>query len=1763
MLPNERLLIQSMNNTQVSFPSATCMHHEFIYQVAQHPQKIAVELDEQSLTYTELLYYVQQLSLVLLNKYHVKWDDIICQCVERSLSMVIGILSIIMASGAYCPLSSQDPSQRLQILVKETRSHLFLVHSSTRILFEIDIVTLNIDTIINNEANSTSIHLTQMSNVPITPENILFVVFTSGSTGIPKAVQLRHRNFTQFLRSFVYADILTKTDTIIQIARCSFDNHLLSLVGTLTIGATLIMLRPEGHMNFGYLARVLNEKQITVMQAVPSLWNSLSNFLKTTNRKSSVQWLRTICSGGEVLNNKLVNLLRSQVRSECRIRNHYDPAEITINCTNHLIDLNKDQTDIPIGQYLPNYHFLILDMFLQTVGIGQEGELVVGGVGVFAGYRGRDDLTAQVMININEQIFYKTGDLVKMDSNGLIHYVGRRDFQVKLRGQRIELQEIVQCLLMLTSVTTCVVIKWDENHLIAYVQSDSINVEQLRHHCQSNLPSHMIPSIFIILEKLPLSPNGKVDRKRLPPPDLSLLTLSSSSSSSTTGLENRSNLPQNQLQKQIHDIWCEILRCFGQHISTTANFFSIAGHSLLFIELYHRYQQLYDFDNRVLSIGLFLQQPTILQHSQLLQSITINQMKSEHWHTLHINQGIASFAQERIFLDEQMRFSNKIAIYNELTALKVIQGSISRDRLLEAIEYILNKHKILRTFLTFNNDNGILEQHIDNKHRIFQLVPNQTFQNENELQDILYQTIINPNLFDLSTGRVFHCEVLRQELISNNNNNNDNNNNDNNRFITDSDILLIAFHHAATDRSAYQLFLNDLCFAYNTNVKWVGDEDLLQYIDYSVHERLIDMKPSRDFWLLELKDYDFEHRLSLSTDQHCLSNDQRSGFASIAQISFDKNISKSFLNYVSTHQTTSFQLGMALFYIFLFKLTQDQNDLCISCHNANRYKTELQNMMGMFISTLPYRMKLDSSWSFNELVKQVQDKCISILEHSHYPLQNILTDIHASQSNVSFLQTVFDFITRSPGIDQLSLDDVNLKPIELKQSIEIAKFDFMLTFIYNPMLNDEMLSCRFVCSHDLFEDMTVTKIARRFQYLIEQLFSMDSNINQTDILVSPITKLSLILPEEVYEMERIVFSPASYAQARIWLDEQIRFDSKNPQVAIYNMPFLHRLSSRGTLSISKLRQALQHVLIKHSTLRTSLYFDTNKNILMQKIIDHTDNKELFTFIESTFETDEDLNKIMHNERGNPNNFNLLTGVVCRCHVVYYKNISQKGIICEKDALIFNFHHALFDFPSMKMFCQDLDQAYTMGYLENDDNTTLRYLDYALVEQQMPMTAANAFWLDALRDCEIDRPLQLPFDRHRVFDEHRTGRGTSISFQVDNDLSKAFLTYASTYNIKLEYLALASYYTFLFKLANNENDICIVMNNHGRSKPELMSIIGMFVNALPMRCQINSNQSFDEFVQHVYTRATQTFEHSYFPLQRILAQHPHISRPTFLDVFFGFVSFSTDDSHNEVTLGDVPIYIMPDSIQINTDEIASKFDFSLSIIHDTITDQLSCSIEASLDLFNPSTTYKIGQRFQILLQQLFTSDLIDQTYQSIHESSIMLPNEKILMTSMNNTQTLFSSSNHCIQHEFIQQVNKQSQKIAMELDEQSLTYNELLYYAQCLSLEFLTNSNFIPGNVVCQCIDRSISMFIGMLSVIMAGGSYCSLSPRDKFKEKTMIININTMIINNNETVNTNHLDLFTTFKINSKNVAFVIFTSGSTGTSKAVQIMHYNLLNCI
>ncbi|CAF4041132.1 unnamed protein product, partial [Adineta steineri] len=1170
-LTNERLLMQSMNNTQISFPSpVTCIHHEFVYQVMKHPQKLAVELDKQSLTYCELLYYVQVLAFTLLSEYHVCPGEVVCQCVERSLSMVIGIMGIEMAGGVYCPLSSRDPQQRLHALTQQTQSHLVLVHHLTKTKFEHDIVSLDTDSVLTSHVAECVIDLNRLSKVATVSDDVAYISFTSGSTGTPKATQTRHRNFTNFVRSIQNAGVINEHDTVSQICAPTYDVHVMEIMGSLLLCATVVMLHPYGNMDFEYFAHTLQRKQVTCLAPVPTFLNHLCDFLAHSNRYP-LSSVRSLCIGGEPFSLKLVHRLRSHIKSEFYMHNIYAPAECTIVSICHRVDTNSVEDNIPLGSVLANEQHKVLDILLQPAAIGEEDELFIGGEGVFAGYLERDDLTAKALLEIDGQLFYRTGDLVRLDNNGLLHYQGRKDHQIKLHGQRIELGEIERCLLNITSISACVVMKWHDDYLVAYVQSFHTNEEELRQHCQSHLPPHMIPSIFIILDKLPLNPNGKVDRKLLPPPHFSSIQL-------TNNIEL--SLPTNDIEVIIHHIWCEIFK--QNQISTDTNIFTIGGHSLLIMQLFHRYKIEFHLETNTLSISNLFQHPTIINHAQLIQQSinTIHTLDDHHWSSLNLIQARASFAQERIYLDEQIRFSSNKTTMNNMYVIPLLyrissmNDHVSITRLHHAFQSVITKHSILRTALYLDDTNGNITQHCldanvildsDMKSHGFTII-NLNTDDHLHMNEMVNEILNQSTLFDLSKGSVVNCDILRRYHQSQ-----DNISCENDVLLTKNDLILFTVHHAMFDGASTSVFLRDLSLAYQSDDSLSMDDKLLNYIDYSVHEHIMDMSLSREFWHSQLEEYNIECSLLLPFDrQRSSTNQQRSGSASTAEIIFDNDICTSFLNYASSHHLTLFQLGLSIFYVFLFKLTHGETDLCIGSINANRYRSELVNMIGMFVSTLPYRLEIDSSWSFDELVQYVREKCLSILEHSHYPLQHILGDNRVNQSNVSFLGTMFDFITVSKDTNNLCLNGINLEEVLLNKFYVMAKFDFSLNFIYNPSLDDNQLCCSFVCSSDLFDERTVAVISQRFQHVLELLFSTNSNINQTDILVSPITKLSLVLPEEVHEMERIVFcrqpdimneAPASYAQARIWLDERIRFDSKNSQVAIYNMPFLHRLSS--------------------------------------------------------------------------------------------------------------------------------------------------------------------------------------------------------------------------------------------------------------------------------------------------------------------------------------------------------------------------------------------------------------------------------------------------------------------------------------------------------------------------------------------------------------------------------------------------------------------------
>ncbi|CAF4310714.1 unnamed protein product, partial [Adineta steineri] len=300
--------------------------------------------------------------------------------------------------------------------------------------------------------------------------------------------------------------------------------------------------------------------------------------------------------------------------------------------------------------------------------------------------------------------------------------------------------------------------------------------------------------------------------------------------------------------------------------------------------------------------------------------------------------------------------------------------------------------------------------------------------------------------------------------------------------------------------------------------------------------------------------------------------------------------------------------------------------------------------------------------------------------------------------------------------------------------------------------------------------------------------------------------------------------------------------------------------------------------------------------------------------------------------------------------------------------------------------------------------------------------------------------------------------------------------------------------FLFKITNGRTDLCLAMNiNNNRYRDELKSIIGLFENVIPLRCQLDPHWCFHQLVKHVQEITTNSMKYSYFPLKHILKQYPHISKHAFLDTSVEFLSY---ENNNTVMIGDSQLVPGSLSLNENEDEMLSASDFSLSIYHDLNMNQLSCTINASLDLFNRDTVENISQRFHFILNQLSASMIDNQISKPIYELSLTLSNEQYLMQSLNNTQISFSSPLMCIHHEFVYQVMKHPQKLAVELDEQSLTYCELLYYVQVLSLILLNEYYVLPGDVICQCVERSLSMVIGIMAIEMVGGVYCPLSPRD-------------------------------------------------------------------
>ena len=577
VLPEQerRQILEGFNATEQALGQVQLLHGLFEQQVARTPDAVALVCGVEQLSYAQLNRRANQLAHHL-RSLGVGPDVLVGLCVERSVEMLVGVLGILKAGGAYVPLDPAYPTERLHYMLQDTAAPVVLIQEHVRArllhgpaqLLALDAQWGQIAAGPDHNPGHGELH----------PRNLAYVIYTSGSTGQPKGAMNEHRGVVNRLRWMQRQYALGPDEGVLQKTPISFDVSVWELLWPLLEGARLVMARPRGHQDPHYVGELIQRMHIGTVHFVPAM---LESFLHAQAHTGCASLRRIVCSGEELKAELQQGCLRSMPHA--RLYNLYGPTEAAIDVTHWTCQADHPEARVPIGKPISNTRLYILDTHGAPVPIGVSGEIYIAGVGVARGYLNRPELTAERFVKDPfstdaEARMYRSGDLGRWRADGNIEYLGRNDQQVKIRGYRIELGEIEARLREHEQVREAVVLAREdvpgERRLVGYVvpaPGQAPSVEALRAHLARHLPEYMVPAAMVMLEQLPLSANGKIDRKGLPAPGISALQV------------GEYEPPQGELEEALAQIWQELLQI--ERVGRHDNFFELGGHSLLIVQM--------------------------------------------------------------------------------------------------------------------------------------------------------------------------------------------------------------------------------------------------------------------------------------------------------------------------------------------------------------------------------------------------------------------------------------------------------------------------------------------------------------------------------------------------------------------------------------------------------------------------------------------------------------------------------------------------------------------------------------------------------------------------------------------------------------------------------------------------------------------------------------------------------------------------------------------------------------------------------------------------------------------------------------------------------------------------------------------------------------------------------------------------------------------------------------------------------------------------
>lgn len=1006
-------------------------------QVRRSPQQIAIQFKDESLTYEQLWKSTNQCARWLESQ-QIKPGDFVAIIANRSIEMIIGMIATLKVRAAYIPIDPSYPKERIDYMCQDAQPKCILTTEENS---QFD------NALLLNREDWNVFSFDEFSKER-SEFDAAYMIYTSGSTGKPKGVVVEMHNLSNFLHAMNQQLHLKSGDAWLATTTISFDISILEFYVPLLQGAKLVIATEDIVHDPLLLAQAIQTNSITIMQGTPTLWKMM-----VRHAPEALNHLY-ILVGGEALAISLANDLQA---CGAKVRNMYGPTETTIWSTSQVVDAIVEEMPA-LGKPLSQTQLYILDAHLQPVPVGVIGELYIAGQGVTRGYHHRSALTAERFIanpfGGPGSRMYRTGDLVAWNNSGTLDYISRADFQTKIRGFRIELGEIERKLEELDTIDQALVMihldKMEQQQLVAYVTGKSIHPEEIKEKLAKTLPDYMIPMFIMLIEEFPQTNNGKVDRKQLPSPHW---------------IEQEYVEPKTNIEKALCQLFSEVLGV--DRVGITDDFFALGGHSLIATELIVKIRKMYNVN---LSIASIFEASSVQKLALMLDNY------DDILPAIKKKRGIESSltaAQKRLWFVEQLEGPS--AVYN-IPLVITFQSLINETSLKDALEQVVQKYSILRTLYITKNDDP--KQIILSKSHI-----------QWERKEITSEKLASEKIkaarhpFCLETDTSLYTTVLNVDHQYH--------------------VVIFTFHHISIDGWSLSTFLKEVENAYHQLI--IQDEPL-QYSDYTLWQEEVFQLPMRGYASLLEKERNYwqQQLLDLPEELNLPYDFKRPKQPSVTgdsiQFLIKPELHVQLQKLAQAHEVSLFVILQAAFAIMLTKLGAGE-DIPIGSPVAGRSKTEIQEMIGLFINTVVFRIDTSGNPSFKELVQRIRQMNMEAYQNENIPFDQ-LVELH-NPTRLTGRHPLFQvmFALQNTPEMNITLDDQNGEAQII--SAKTSKFDLTID-MREKHLHDEPQGIEMMAEYrtDLFKQQTIEKMLIRFNKILEQIVqNSQNNISKYSILL--------------------------------------------------------------------------------------------------------------------------------------------------------------------------------------------------------------------------------------------------------------------------------------------------------------------------------------------------------------------------------------------------------------------------------------------------------------------------------------------------------------------------------------------------------------------------------------------------------------------------------------------------------------------------------------